>query len=199
MFSTFSDTADRLLKKYTVEQIIALAGDSARMSVELTSFQAVVLIQLANTLSARDNNENALERERLLDRTIGKAIQRTEQKITLSVEIESELLAGRQRVSQCKAPVTIEGNCEPLAIDASGDTVDVNMVGDFLSPDDLPVAPGTPVHGGAVVQRVPDAILPDVLCPAVVKAKPVKAKSMSFNDKLAAAEAARLASRPDKQ
>ena len=73
-----ADVSERLLNKYTPEEIIALAGDTKRMSEELSSFQAIILIQLANALSARDNNDNALERERLLDRVVGKPVSRTE-------------------------------------------------------------------------------------------------------------------------
>ena len=73
-----ADVSDALLRKYTPEEIIELAGDTKRMSKELSSFQAIILIQLANALSARDNNDNALERERLLDRVVGKPVSRTE-------------------------------------------------------------------------------------------------------------------------
>jgi len=73
-----ADVSERLLDKYTPDEIIALAGDTKRMSKELSSFQAIILIQLANALSARDNNDNALERERLLDRVVGKPVSRTE-------------------------------------------------------------------------------------------------------------------------
>ena len=73
-----ADVSDALLRKYTPEEIIALASDTKRMSKELSSFQAIILIQLANALSARDNNDNALERERLLDRVVGKPVSRTE-------------------------------------------------------------------------------------------------------------------------
>src|ERR1019366_5759060 len=68
VFAGHADIGDMLLARYTPEQIIELAGDTKRMSKELSSFQAMILIQLANALDARNNNDNALERERLLDR-----------------------------------------------------------------------------------------------------------------------------------
>ena len=78
IWASQADVSDMLLARYTPEEIIALAGDTKRMSEELSSFQAIILIQLANALSARDNNDNALERERLLDRVVGKPVSRTE-------------------------------------------------------------------------------------------------------------------------
>ena len=78
VWASQADVSDMLLARYTPEEIIALAGDTKRMSEELSSFQAIILIQLANALSARDNNDNALERERLLDRVVGKPVSRTE-------------------------------------------------------------------------------------------------------------------------
>ena len=78
VFASQNDVADRLLQKYTPSEIIAIAGNPARLDQECSSFQAMILIQLANALSARDNNDNALERERLLDRVSGKPVSRTE-------------------------------------------------------------------------------------------------------------------------
>ena len=78
VFASQNDVADRLLKKYTGEEIRALAADPKRCAKELSSFQEMIIIQLANALNARDNNDNALERERLLDRVVGKPVSRTE-------------------------------------------------------------------------------------------------------------------------
>jgi len=78
VFASQNDVADRLLQKYTGEEIRALAADPARCAKELSSFQEMIIIQLANALNARDNNDNALERERLLDRVVGKPVSRTE-------------------------------------------------------------------------------------------------------------------------
>jgi len=116
IWASQADVSDMLLARYTPEEIIALAGDTGRMSRELSSFQAIILIQLANALSARDNNDNALERERLLDRVVGKPIQRTEQKISVSIETEAALLEGRKRVAKARAP----------ALNVASDVVEVN-------------------------------------------------------------------------
>ena len=102
-----ADVSEALLRKYTPEEIIALASDTKRMSKELSSFQAIILIQLANALSARDNNDNALERERLLDRVVGKPVSRTEQKISVSIETENALLEGRRRVAKARKSVDV--------------------------------------------------------------------------------------------
>ena len=78
VFASQNDVADRLLQKYTGDEIRALAADPKRCAQELSSFQEIIIIQLANALNARDNNDNALERERLLDRVVGKPVSRTE-------------------------------------------------------------------------------------------------------------------------
>ena len=69
---------EHLLKKYTGEEIRELAADKKRCAKELSSQQEIILIQLANALNAHDHNDNALERERMLDRVIGKPVSRTE-------------------------------------------------------------------------------------------------------------------------
>lgn len=97
-----ADVAERLLNKYTPSEIVAIASDPVRLDKECSSFQAMILIQLANALSARDNGDMALERERLLDRHGGKAVQRVESKVSLSVETESALLEGRKRVAKAR-------------------------------------------------------------------------------------------------
>ena len=69
---------ENLLKKYSGEEIRALAADKKRCAKELSSMQEIVLIQLANALNAHGDSDMAIERERLLDRAIGKAVSRTE-------------------------------------------------------------------------------------------------------------------------
>lgn len=78
IFAGQADVADSLLQKYTGAEIRALAADPERCAKELSSFQEMIIIQLANALNAHDNNDNALERERLLDRITGKPVSRTE-------------------------------------------------------------------------------------------------------------------------
>ena len=119
VFAYQADVADRLLQKYTPSEIIAIAGDPVRLDRECSSFQAMIIIQLANALSARDNNDNALERERLLDRVIGKPLQKIEQKINVSIETEAALLEGRRRVAKNRAPVEVTYSVvdEPMGID----------------------------------------------------------------------------------
>ena len=73
-----ADVSDALLRKYTGDEIRELAADPKRCAKELSSFQEMIIIQLANALNAKDNNDNALERERLLDRVVGKPVSRTE-------------------------------------------------------------------------------------------------------------------------
>ena len=121
VFASQNDVADRLLKKYTGDEIRALAADSKRCAKELSSFQEMIIIQLANALSARDNNDNALERERLLDRVVGKPLQKVEQKISVSIETENALLEGRRRVAKARAPVEVAYSVveEPIGIDVA--------------------------------------------------------------------------------
>ena len=77
IWSNQADVAERLLQKYTGEEIRALAADPKRCAKELSSFQEMIIIQLANALNARGDADMALERERLLDRHGGKAVSRT--------------------------------------------------------------------------------------------------------------------------
>ena len=121
VFASQNDVADRLLQKYTGEEIRALAADPKRCAKELSSFQEMIIIQLANALNARDNNDNALERERLLDRVVGKPLQKVEQKISVSIEIENALLEGRRRVAKARAPVEVAYSVveEPIGIDVA--------------------------------------------------------------------------------
>ncbi|MGB9154362.1 MAG: hypothetical protein WCD70_14885 [Alphaproteobacteria bacterium] len=77
VFHTHADTSARILEEFTTSEILAISVDPARLD-ELPTFKAMVLVQIANALSARDNNDNALERERLLDRVVGKPVSRTE-------------------------------------------------------------------------------------------------------------------------
>ena len=100
VWSNQADVAERLLNKYTGEEIRALASDPARCAKELSSFQEMIIIQLANALNARGDSDMALERERLLDRHGGKPMQRVEQKVSLSLETEKALLEGRKRVAK---------------------------------------------------------------------------------------------------
>lgn len=105
VFASFGEVSEHLLQKYTAEQILDLASDKKRMSKELSSWHAIVLVQLANALSARDNGDMALERERLLDRTIGKAVSRTEisgkdgeaLKINVVTGVEAHIIEGEFR------------------------------------------------------------------------------------------------------
>lgn len=98
---THADTAEYILDTYSPSEIKAIASDPERLD-ELPSFRAMVLVQLANALNALDNNDNALERERLLDRVVGKPLQKIEQKISVSVETEAALLEGRRRVAKAR-------------------------------------------------------------------------------------------------
>lgn len=123
VFASQNDVADRLLQKYAPSEIIAIAGDPVRLDKECSSFQAMILIQLANALSARDNNDNALERERLLDRVVGKPMQRVEQKISVSVETEAALLEGRRRVAKSRGVELPAVNYSVLDASAAPDAI----------------------------------------------------------------------------
>lgn len=94
VFASQNDVADRLLQKYTPSEIIAIAGDPVRLDKECSSFQAMIMIQLANALSARNNNDNALERERLLDRVVGKPVSRTELTGKNGVPLQINVITG---------------------------------------------------------------------------------------------------------
>ena len=77
VFHTHADTSTQILEEFTTSEILAISVDPEKLD-KLPTFKAMVLVQIANALSARDNNDNALERERLLDRVVGKPVSRTE-------------------------------------------------------------------------------------------------------------------------
>ena len=98
VFASQGDVAAALMDRYPPSEILAIAADTARLD-KLGSWSAIVLLQLANMLKAGDDLDCAVERERLLDRTVGKAVQHVEAKVSVSAETESALLEGRRRVA----------------------------------------------------------------------------------------------------
>jgi hypothetical protein len=102
IWASQADVAARLLEKYTPGEIVAIADDPKRLDKECSSFQAMIMIQLANALSARKDGDMALERERLLDRHGGKAVSRTELtgkggeplRINVVTGVEAEVIDG---------------------------------------------------------------------------------------------------------
>jgi hypothetical protein len=99
VFSTFSDTATKLLEKLGREELIAISDDEARLN-KFPAFQCLVIRQLANALRANHDAPLNLmeEREKLYDRVMGKATQKIEADINVTTN-ESALLEGRRRIS----------------------------------------------------------------------------------------------------
>lgn len=78
VFSTFSDTASRILKELSREEIIAISDDEARLNT-YPAFQCLVIRQLAGALKSNSGDPDLVaERERLFDRTMGKPTNKTE-------------------------------------------------------------------------------------------------------------------------
>jgi len=98
VFATQGDVATALMERYSPSEILAIAADPARLD-KLGSWSAIVLIQIANMLKAGDDLDCAVERERMLDRTVGRAVQHVDAKVSVSVETEAALLEGRRRVA----------------------------------------------------------------------------------------------------
>ena len=75
VFHTHVDTAQRLLESYTYSQILVLSECPEELD-KLPTFQAMIVMQLANALKSGKDPLLAIERERLLDRAVGKAAQK---------------------------------------------------------------------------------------------------------------------------
>lgn len=77
VFSTQEQVAGALMERYTPGQILDIAGDPKKLD-KLGTWSAVVMLQLANMLKSHEDLDFAIERERMLDRVVGKAVSRTE-------------------------------------------------------------------------------------------------------------------------
>ena len=53
-------------------------------------------------LKSHEDLDYAIERERMLDRSVGKAVQKIDSKVALSIETETALLQGRMRVAKSR-------------------------------------------------------------------------------------------------
>jgi hypothetical protein len=73
-FSGFSDRASHYLEKLSKAEILALASNDEALE-KISSFDCLVVMQLAAALDRNDKLNLAAERERLYDRVIGKPKQ----------------------------------------------------------------------------------------------------------------------------
>ena len=115
VFSTFSDTATRLLEELTREQIIAISDDEAELN-KFPPFKCLVIRQLAHALQAGKNEPQILmdEREKLYDRVMGKAVSRTELTGKDGANLQINVVTG---VNAVDADFEVVGNaieCEAL-------------------------------------------------------------------------------------
>jgi uncharacterized protein DUF5681 len=75
VFHTFADTAGQFLEEMTRDELIAISDDDEKLNA-YPAFKAMVLMQLGNALKRSTGEiDLTVERERLYDRTIGKAAQ----------------------------------------------------------------------------------------------------------------------------
>lgn len=74
IFQGYGDRAEHFLQTLTRSQILALSDDPIKLDA-YSSFDAMILEQLANTFRKPKFNDPAMERERLMDRAHGKPKQ----------------------------------------------------------------------------------------------------------------------------
>ena len=71
LFQDYAKRAACLMEKFSPEQLVVLAGDLSRLSRECSTFDSLIVVNLANAFKY-----DGKERERLLDRLLGKSVQR---------------------------------------------------------------------------------------------------------------------------
>lgn len=181
VFSTFSDTASRILEELTREQIIAISDDETKLNT-YPAFKCLVIRQLAQALKS-GGLESTLnmteERERLYDRVMGKAVSRTELTGKDGERLQINVVTGVQAVDAAFDVVgAIDADCAPdagmLAIDCGSGDGGAVVNADSAS-GATPINAGTPDDGGAIVSCVPDAILHDPAEDAKVEAMRARA------------------------
>ena len=116
VFSTQEQVAGALMERYTPSQILDIAGDPKKLD-KLGTWSAVVMLQLANMLKSHEDLDFAIERERMLDRVVGKATQRVELDANVNLSTESALLEGRKRIAERKGlPLVNYSVVEPVDV-----------------------------------------------------------------------------------
>ena len=101
IFATQQQVAESLMERYTASEILDIADDKTKLD-KLGTWSAIVLLQIANMLKSHEDLDYAIERERMLDRSVGKAVQKIDSKVSLSIETETALLQGRMRVAKSR-------------------------------------------------------------------------------------------------
>jgi hypothetical protein len=71
LFQDYTKRTAHLMEKYTPEQLVALASNLPKLSRECSTFDGLIVVNLANAFKY-----DGKERERLLDRLLGKSVQR---------------------------------------------------------------------------------------------------------------------------
>lgn len=87
VFQSYSDRAGHFLETLTRSQILAIGDDSVALD-KYSSFDALVLEQLANTFRKPKLIDPTAERERLFDRANGKANQAVDVKHSGGVTVQ---------------------------------------------------------------------------------------------------------------
>jgi hypothetical protein len=100
IFQDYGPRAEHFLKKLTRSQILALGDNPDRLDADYSSFDAGVIMHLANWL--RGDRFAPEERERLLDRTVGKP----KQALTGGDEGDKPLIPDKIEIVLKKAPTS---------------------------------------------------------------------------------------------
>lgn len=125
LFQGFSDRSALLLEKYGRSEILAIADDDKRLD-EFSSFDCLIIRQLASALRANHDSSSVLmeERERLYDRTMGKAVSRTELTGKDGADLQINVVTGVSAVDadfQVVAPAVLPSAGDVLAVDSVAD------------------------------------------------------------------------------
>lgn len=118
--------ASRIIEKYDAQQIVDICGDVKKIAKNFSGWDSIIALNLYNIYT----NSDPKERERLLDRILGKAVQRVEATVqtqvdhrhTLAIEtldddtlqIMLEALKAASQEKMQPQPITIEHGAHGL-------------------------------------------------------------------------------------
>lgn len=74
--------ASRIIEKYDAQQIVDICGDVKKIAKNFSGWDSIIALNLYNIYT----NSDPKERERLLDRILGKAVQRVEATVQTQVD-----------------------------------------------------------------------------------------------------------------
>lgn len=88
-FQSHKDRSQHILERYSRSEILAIASIPERLDKEVSSFDALIITNLANAFKNEDALDErqfaALERERFLDRFDGKSNPAPSTKVTVNI------------------------------------------------------------------------------------------------------------------